>query len=92
MKMHTISCVLEASPRVRVLPRGTLGIPMPQMRVGSIGRKLPGGMPPEPYRARNDWNSGSRFAHSDGTSKACRGECAMSQRLCWDGVKGKWVE
>jgi len=61
--------------RVRIVPKGTLGIAMPELRKGEVNRKLQGGLPPEAFRARNDWNGASPRARNDGTSKACWAEC-----------------
>ena len=61
--------------RVHTLSKGALGIPMPNRAYGDQGRKVQGGLPPEPYRARNDWGNALRSARSDGTSRACRAEC-----------------
>jgi hypothetical protein len=81
----------------RRVPKGSLGIAMPALRTGDVGRKLQGGLPPEPYRGRNDWGSANLRAMSDGVSKACQNECFhstsewhVSQRR--DGtLAGRWV-
>ena len=79
---------------VRIVPRGTMGIPMPALIKGDVGRKLQGGLPPEPYRGRNVWTGANRRAMSDGTSKACQSECFHSTSE-WDRTKrqgmGAWV-
>lgn len=67
--------------RVRIVSKGTMGIPMPPLvkgQQGQQGRKLQGGLPPEPYRGRNQWGTANKWAHSDGTSIACRLECKLS--------------
>lgn len=56
--------------------------PMPALRKGDVTRVLPGGLPPVPYRTQNNWLKANRYAHSDGTSKACRAECKLSH-LGW---------
>jgi hypothetical protein len=67
-------------PRVHKAPHGFSYAPMPapQYPKGRVDRKLPGGLPPEPYRARNSWLSGNKRVGSDGTSKGCRAECFHS--------------
>lgn len=35
------------------LPRGVSIAPMPRLRDGEVGRKVQGGLPPEPYRSAN---------------------------------------
>jgi hypothetical protein len=35
------------------LPRGVHIAPMPRLRDGEVGRKVQGGLPPEPYRSAN---------------------------------------
>lgn len=36
-----------------ILPRGVSIAPMPKLRDGEVGRKVQGGLPPEPYRSAN---------------------------------------
>ena len=36
-----------------ILPRGVHIAPMPRLRDGEVGRKVQGGLPPEPYRSAN---------------------------------------
>jgi hypothetical protein len=49
--------------------------PLIPLITGDVGRKLQGGLPPEPYRARNAWGNAYRRAQNDGVSKSCRAEC-----------------
>lgn len=39
--------------RTHILPRGVHIAPMPPLRDGEVGRKVQGGLPPEPYRSAN---------------------------------------
>ena len=81
-------------PRVHTVPKGTLGVPMPEPIKGDVDRVLPGGEPPVAYRARNVWGGAYKRARSDGTSFACRSECFHSTSE-WDWArrqgKGDWV-
>jgi hypothetical protein len=36
-----------------ILPHGVSIAPMPRLRDGEVGRKVQGGLPPEPYRSAN---------------------------------------
>jgi hypothetical protein len=78
------------NPRVRRVPSGTMGIAMPTLRKGFVNRVMPGGEPPVPYRARNDWGAAYSRARNDGSSKACRGECFHSVSE-WDSERGRFV-
>jgi hypothetical protein len=80
--------------RVHQLMRGVHIAPMPALVKGDVDRKLQGGMPPEGYRARNDWGSALPRMRNDGSSKACQSECFHSTSE-WDQAarrgKGAWV-
>lgn len=71
--------VVTQGPRVHRV--ATTGIPMPAQIKGERDREGKGGLPPVPYRSRNAaWGNANKYANSDGTSKACRLECAMSHK------------
>lgn len=78
----------------RILAKGTLGIPMPPIRTGEIDRKLQGGLPPEPYRNRNNWMGASGRAREPWASKSAMLETFHTTSE-WDqsanGGRGKWV-
>jgi len=84
--------------RVHLLPKGVTIAPLPAPRTGDVGRVLQGGLPPQPYRARNDWSAANPRTRRDGTSNALHAECFHSVAL-WDAsarnraghVVGRWV-
>jgi hypothetical protein len=61
---------------------------MPALRKGDVDRVHPGGEPPVPYRARNDWTSGYKRNWRDGSSPECNSECFHSVAELKDN--GKW--
>jgi hypothetical protein len=49
--------------KVHSLPKGIHIAPMPKRVEGDVGRKLQGGLPPEPYRSCNaKWSNSAKFA------------------------------
>jgi hypothetical protein len=76
----------------RMIPKGSYA-PMPALRKpdGTHDRKLPGGLPPQPYRNRNaDWCKANKWARSDGSFIGTRLDCFHSTSE-WDedANKGK---
>ena len=81
--------------RTHILPSGVSIAPMPKLRDGEQGRKLQGGLPPEPYRSTNHkWVRGAKFAKEPYASKSIKLEVfhATSE---WDSAArkglGAWV-
>lgn len=65
-------------PRVHTVAKGTMPS-MPALRKGEVDRKLPGGLPPVPYRnACSKWaGCPTRWAREPFNSRQIRGEiCA----------------
>ena len=76
--------VKQVTQSQRVHRVASTGIAMPAPIKGDVNRVYPGGLPPVPYRSRNGaWGTANRHVNSDGTSRACRLECAMSHKG-WD--------
>lgn len=78
-----------------ILPRGVSIAPMPKLRDGEVGRKVQGGLPPEPYRSTSHkWIRGAKFAREPYQSRAIKFEVFHTTSE-WDSTArkglGAWV-
>jgi|TARA_R110000868_G_scaffold374256_1_gene638645 hypothetical protein len=82
--------------KVHSLPKGIHIAPMPKRVEGDVGRKLQGGLPPEPYRnACSKWQRATKFAHDPFNSRSLKFEVFHTTSE-WDKNakrgKGAWVK
>ena len=68
-------------PRVHQVPKGTLGVPLPPLVTGTVGRKVQGGLPPVPYRnACSKWaQCPTKWAREPFASRQIKGEVLSSR-------------